>query len=73
MRNRLSGVVKFYDHWKKYGMITYGNNLTMFVHFSQMDEKLRGRGLFPGDRVEFEIGNSKRTKKKEAQEVVLKE
>ena len=49
------GFVKEYDSTKGFGFITSENNEDYFVHVSGLREHLKKKGLFPGQKVSFDI------------------
>ena len=49
------GFVKEYDSTKGFGFIICENNEDYFVHVSGLREHLKKKGLFPGQKVFFDI------------------
>ena len=62
--SKITGSVKWYDTKKGYGFITVltpgdeNLNNDIFVHFSNVNVEDGYRRLFPGEYVEFEMGES---------------
>ena len=57
MSNILKGTVKWFNGVKGYGFLIKEDNSELFVHKSQLKD--RRSGLFPGDIVEFTIGEGR--------------
>ena len=49
------GFVKEYDSSKGFGFITGENNEDYFVRVSGLKQNLKKKGLFPGQKVSFDI------------------
>lgn len=49
------GFVKEYNFSKGFDFITGENNEDYFVHISGLREHLKKKGLFPGQKVSFDI------------------
>ena len=49
------GCAEEYDSSKEFGFITGENKEDQFVHISGLREHLKKKGLFPGQKVSFDI------------------
>lgn len=64
-----TGTVKFFNDDKGFGFITPDNGGTdVFVHISALE---RGNSLRDGDKVNFEIGQDRKTGKSKAENVTV--
>ena len=57
MSETLKGTVKWFNGVKGYGFLIKEDGSELFIHKSQLKDR-RG-GLFPGDKVEFTIGQGR--------------
>lgn len=64
-----TGTIKFFNEEKGFGFITpETGGVDVFVHISALE---RGATLSQGDRVNFEIGQDRKTGKSKAENVSL--